>query len=79
MEHKSRMCNKIMEALLLSHFVPENHAPEDIRFWVIYKSRPHPYNHVDVYKILRRLETPWIFKLRSGAPENLNQSILLHI
>lgn len=53
MEHKSHMHNTVLEASLVQHFIVPVHSPEDLKYCIIYKFRPHPYNYTDALKVLQ--------------------------
>lgn len=52
LDHFSRIKNKIMDALLISHFLEKLHTYDQIKFCVIFQYRPQMYNRSDPRKTL---------------------------
>lgn len=75
MEHKSRIENRIMAVHLVAHFLEKNHIPDDLKFMVIQKFIPHPYNSTNINKALQCLEVTWIYRLHTLIPDGFNQSL----
>lgn len=74
-EHKSRIRNRVMEALIVQHLVESYHISNDFNFVVLEKITHKGDNRKGLYRILLQCEIYWIFRVYTLAPEGLNNDI----
>lgn len=75
LEHVSRIRNRIVEALLVTHWMKKDLKESELHFLDIFKFKPHLYNQENVHRILLQKEAFWIHKLQSRFPNSFNQNL----
>lgn len=71
LEHKAHIKNKIMEALMVEHFIKQNHKVENMEYFNIQVIQGGDNEYSDKHRKLLQAEAKWIYKLNFVIPNGL--------